>query len=121
MNEMVMTVNEIENDGKTIHLYFSPSFKRFVAYGYSAYLSVKVIHNLNTQYDVDLQMPYIVLEVEQMGRLLLSLGYRNLQSSFEQYDYLQLEALREIDEGKYKEWAYFYRSHCMVEDNSSTV
>lgn len=121
MDENVITFNEIENDGKTIHLYFSPSFKNYVAYGFSAFLVVEAIHGLNTQYDVDMQMPYIVLTGEQMSRLMLSLGYHKLPSPLEQYDYLHLEARRGIDEGRYNEWAYFYRSRCMAEDKPASV
>lgn len=38
-NKDLITLNEVQNDGKTIHLYFNTEVGLYVAYGFSAFYS----------------------------------------------------------------------------------
>lgn len=35
--------NELDNDGKTIHLYFNPEIGLYVAYGFSAFFAAHIV------------------------------------------------------------------------------
>ena len=37
MNKDLITQNEVDNDGKTIHLYFNTEIGLYVAFGFSAF------------------------------------------------------------------------------------
>jgi len=62
MDDTVILMNEVENDGKTVHLYLSPLYKNYVAYGISAYIVSRVVSTVECGYDYDAQMPKLKVE-----------------------------------------------------------
>ena len=39
MNQEIIIANEVQNDGKTIHLYFNPEVGFYLAFGFSAFFA----------------------------------------------------------------------------------
>lgn len=99
-------MNEVENDGKTAHLYFSTKYKMFVAYGISAYIVYKTLYNVKANYGSDLQMPMVKVDDSQLSMLKMGLGIIIDING----EYLQLEAEKNYDDADYDEWAGFVRS-----------
>ena len=42
-NKDLITLNEVQNDGKTIHLYFNTEIGLYVAYGFSAFFASHIV------------------------------------------------------------------------------
>ncbi len=106
IEEIKVLMNEVENDGRTAHLYFSSKYKIYVAYGISAYIVYKMIYNVKTNYEDDLQMPMVVVNNSQLSMLkkglVIIIDIKD--------EYLQLEAEKNYDDSDYNEWAGFVRS-----------
>lgn len=94
IEEKKVLMNEVENDGKTAHLYFSNKYMMFVAYGISAYIVNRVVHDVKGEYDEDLQMPMVMMNDSQIS--LLKKGLENIMSI--EAEYLQFEADRNYDD-----------------------
>jgi hypothetical protein len=62
-------MNELENDGKTPHLYFRANYKMFVAYGISAYIVYRTVYNVKANYESGLQMPMMIVDDSQLSML----------------------------------------------------
>jgi len=45
-NKDLITLNEVQNDGKTIHLYFNTEVGLYVAYGFSAFFASHIVSEL---------------------------------------------------------------------------
>lgn len=109
IKEKNVLMNEVENDGKTVHLYFSTKYKTFVSYGISAYIVNRVVHDVKTLYDENLQIPMVVV-----NELQVSMLRRGLESIMDIKDeYLQFEADKNYDDDGYDEWAGSLRSQHM--------
>ncbi len=98
MNEII-TINELKNDGKSIHLYFNGLVGLYTAYGYSAYaLSKKT--NVNAAYSESMQMPVVVINQEHLEELI-----KGLKVEKQKNGYYCLVSATGIDENEYVEWA----------------
>ncbi len=98
MNEII-TINEVNNDGRSIHLYFNGLVGLYTAYGYSAYaLSKKTI--VNAAYSDSMQMPVVVINPEHLEDLV-----KNLKVEKQKNGYYCLANEDAIDENEYMEWA----------------
>lgn len=106
IEEKKVLMNEVENDGKTAHLYFSTKYKMFVAYGISAYIVYKTLYNVKTDNESGLQMPMVIVDDSQLG--ILKKGLENIM--YIEEEYLRLEADKNYDDPGYDEWAGFVRS-----------
>lgn len=105
ISEKNILMNEVENDGRAVHLYYSLSFGKYVAYGISAYIVVRVVRQVKSRYDNDLQMPMVEVndsQVDTLRKWLTDIMY------FEE-EYVRLEALQGYDEQGYDEWAGYLR------------
>ena len=98
MNE-VITINEVNNDGKSIYLYFNGLIGLYAAYGFSAYLLSKVTE-VKVSYSENMQMPVVVINSEHLDEVK-----KKLKVKTEKQGFCYLEALEQIDENAYSDWA----------------
>lgn len=105
MDDILILMNEVENDGRTVHLYFSPYFKRYIAYGISAYIITRMAHGVECYYDDDMQMPMVKMSDSQLKRI----GSEVRKIVANERNYWRMEAILEYDEKGYAEWAGFLR------------
>ncbi len=97
MNEVV-TINEVNNDGKSIHLYFNGLVGLYTAYGYSAYNLSKET-TVNASYSDIMQMPVVVINAAHLDELLKCLKVVKHTSG-----YYCFASERVFDESQYSEW-----------------
>lgn len=98
MSEKIV-LNEVNNAGDRIHLYFNGWVGLYVAYGISAYLLSKET-KVAPSYSVDLQMPVTVINTGHYDLLTQRL---EVLKKVENYRCLKAEA--EYNEEAYSEWA----------------
>ena len=97
MNELV-TINEVRNDGKTIHLYFNGLVGLFTAYGYSAFLLNKET-KVNAAYSDSMQMPVVVINAEHLKVVI-----EKLKVVCHKDGYYCLAVENAVIEDEYAEW-----------------
>ena len=68
MNTDIITLNEVENDGKTIHLYYNAAVGFYVAYGYSAFFVTHVAAPA-CSFSEELLMPVALLRRSEVAKL----------------------------------------------------
>ncbi len=68
MNTDIITLNEVGNDGKTIHLYYNASVGFYVAYGYSAFF-VTHFASPPCSFSEELLMPVALLRHSEVAAL----------------------------------------------------
>lgn len=98
MNEII-TINEVQNDGKSIHLYYNGLVGLYTAYGFSAFNLSKVT-KLNPAYSESMQMPVVVLNSEHMDEVSEKLNVVKHENGH----YL-LTVDTPLDEEEYDKWA----------------
>lgn len=108
MNTEMITLNEVQNDGTLIHLYWNNDAEVWLSYGYSAYalrLLLKVRgYDCLRRYSEQMQMP-CTLVGEGTIRLLAS----QVGKEVPQKAYFRLVVSQEIDESDYQEWVHELR------------
>ena len=98
MNGMI-TINEVQNDGKSIHLYFNGLMGLYAAYGYSAFLLYK--HTIvAASYSESMQMPVVVMNSAHLDELK-----KQMEIVKQGKGYYCLTVEEGIDEKEYDEWA----------------
>lgn len=105
MNNDVITLNECQNDGSCIHLYFIEQFNSWVAYGLSAYHLRLIVkqngwHNSYRNFSKRMQMPYTVIDRATV-KLLMSLIAVE-QKYEEQYIFIRTSDF--VDRDAYAKW-----------------
>lgn len=102
--------NEILNDGDMIHMYYSPMYDEYVAYGYSAFIVLQICKNegqiLKESYSDEYQMPMGRVNDQQLD-LILSKGLK-LSDSLDN-SYYHVQSFITFDENDYDEWAQMMR------------
>lgn len=98
MNELI-TINEVRNDGKAIHLYFNGLVGLYTAYGYSAF-ALSRITKVNAAYSDNMQMPVVVINPAHLEELLIKTKVEKHTNGY--YCLLVEEG---FDENEYSEWA----------------
>lgn len=110
VSEDVIVKHEVLNDQKSIYVYYSKMFHGFVAYGFSAYLAMKVCKavgvDLKEDYSDDLQMPIVIIGLTKID--IIKYECVMMQDSIEGAFY-HLRCYQIIDEKKYDEWAQWLR------------
>ena len=106
----VIVKNEFQNDGKSIHIYFSEKFNGFVTYGFSAFLAMRALKAKDIQvqqrYSAEMQMPMVVIGKRQLKELIRDSVAK--QGTIEgKYYYIQSSA--KMDDEAYGEWAQWLR------------
>ena len=110
ISEDVIVKNEFLNDNRSIFSYYSEMYHRFVAYGISAYLSMKVCKAigvvLEEEYSSDLQMPMVIIDHSKMETIQYECIM--LQDCIEGSFY-HLLCNQIVEEWDYFEWARWLR------------
>lgn len=99
MNKEVITLNEVQNDGKTIHLYFNPEFGLYTAFGFSAFYAAHIV-DVIAAYSEELQMPVALMRKSDVSELRLSTN--KLQHDYHVYYKLGLKHELPLDD--YARW-----------------
>lgn len=100
MNKDLITLNEVENDGKTIHLYFNREIGLYVAYGFSAFFAAHIV-NVITAFSEDLTMPVALMRKPDVTELRLS----TIKHVHDYHVYYRLELKKELPLDDYVRWA----------------
>ena len=98
-------INETMNDGWTVHLYYSPTYQQYVAYGLSAYIVNKVFQGVKSSYETDVQMPMVKVDdikVEMLKKTMVCVVLKERQ-------YKRLETMTSYNDNRYSEWANYLR------------
>ena len=100
MNKDLITLNEFENDGKTIHLYFNPEVGLYVAFGFSAFFASHIV-NIISAFSEDLMMPVALMRKSDVTELRLS----TIKHQHDYHKYYRLELKNDIALDDYVRWA----------------
>ena len=100
-----IVLNEVNNTGDRIHLYFNGSVGLYVAYGISAFLLSKET-KVTPKYSDDMQMPVVVINVGHYDQL-----EQRLEVLEKVENYRCLKATVAYDESEYSEWASQLRGY----------
>lgn len=99
MNKDLITMNEVMNDGKTIHLYFNPEIGLYVAYGFSAFFAAHIV-DVIASFSEDMQMPVALLKKPDVTELRLSC----IKKQHDYHVYYHLELRNELGLDDYARW-----------------
>lgn len=97
MNEII-TINEVMNDGKCIHLYYNGLIGLYTAYGYSAFILSKLT-NVKAAFSENMQMPVVVINTTHLSEVI-----KDLKVVKQEKGYYLLSAENLIDEKEYYGW-----------------
>lgn len=100
MDKDLITMNEVQNDGKTIHLYFDTEVGLYVAYGFSAFFASHIV-DVITSFSEDMQMPVALMRKPDVMELRMS----TVKHQHDYHEYYRLELKRELALTDYKRWA----------------
>ncbi len=104
MDKHDITINEVNNDGTLIHLYWDTYIGAWCAYGYSAYK----LYLLNQSDDCksigrfseDMMMPYLIVSDEMLSHVL----QQSIDSAEQADSYIRIKVSGAIEKGTYNEW-----------------
>ncbi len=109
MNTDIVTLNECNNTGSYIHIYYYPIAGAWVSYGISAYLlgyfcKSKGIQTIES-YSFELQMPSVIVmdavDIAKQSSVITNSG-----------SYYLLDSDRKLDNDEYRSWASGLRNNC---------
>ncbi len=94
-----ITQNEVQNDGKTIHLYFNTEIGLYVAFGFSAFFASHIV-DVITAFSEDLEMPVALMRKPDVTELRLS----TVKHVHEYHEYYRLELKKPLALDDYVRW-----------------
>lgn len=97
---VIVTMNEVTNNGHQVHLYYDPSKNVYQAYGYSAYIITHAFPSVMASYAEDEQMPVVVVDDDLISRLKRRLN----EIRYIENEYYLMEAEKPINENDYTRW-----------------
>ena len=100
MDKELITKNEVDNDGKTVHLYFNTEIGLYVAFGFSAFFAAHIV-DVITAYSEDMHMPVALMRKSDVTELRLS----TVKHQHDYHEYYNLELKQEIPLDDYQRWA----------------
>lgn len=100
MDKDTITLNEVRNDGKTIHLYFNTEVGLYVAYGFSAFFAAHIV-NVITAFSEDLMMPVALMRKQDVSELRMS----TIKHEHQYHVYYQLELKHKLSLTDYSRWS----------------
>lgn len=100
MDKELITKNEVDNDGKTVHLYFNTEIGLYVAFGFSAFFAAHIA-DVITAYSEDMHMPVALMRKSDVTELRLS----TVKHQHDYHEYYNLELKQEIPLDDYQRWA----------------
>lgn len=95
----IITQNEVQNDGKTIHLYFNTEIGLYVAFGFSAFFASHIV-DVITAFSEDLEMPVALMRKPDVTELRLS----TVKHVHEYHEYYRLELKKPLPLDDYVRW-----------------
>ena len=95
-----ITMNEVMNDGKVVHVYFNNVTGLYMAFGVSAYIAMKYVSGVES-YSEQLQMPVVQMTKTQYEELCAK---QHVQKDAKK-GHVLIEASENVDEAAYEEWA----------------
>ena len=99
MDKELITKNEVENDGKTIHLYFNTEVGLYMAFGCSAFFASHIVDVISA-FSEDLQMPVALMRKPDVEELRLS----TIRREHDYHKYYRLELKRDLPLDAYTRW-----------------
>lgn len=99
-NQDVITLNEVQNDGKTIHLYFDTQVGLYVAYGFSAFFAAHIVDVISA-FSEDFRMPVALMRKPDVSELRLS----TVKHQHDYHEYYRLELKQPLPLDDYTRWA----------------
>lgn len=100
MDKDIITMREVQNEGKTIHLYFNTEVGLYVAYGFSAFFASHIV-DVITAFSEDLQMPVALMRKPDVSELRMSC----IKHEHDYHTYYNLELKKELPLDDYTRWA----------------
>lgn len=105
MNKEVITLNECQNDGGKIHLYYNKELDVWIAFGLSGYqlrLFVKGLglHNNFRTFSKEMQLPFTVVDEDVVKKLLSQKAINQHVES----DYIAVNVADKVDLDAYRKW-----------------
>lgn len=100
MDKETIIRNEVENDGKSIYLYFFPEIGLFVAYGFSAFFATHIV-DVPAAFSKEYEMPLVLLRNSDLRELKRSMVRRKYDDPLN----IRLEMKHEIELDDYVRWA----------------
>lgn len=100
IDKELITTNEVQNNGKVIHLYFNTEVGLYVAYGFSAFFASHMV-DVITAFSEDLQMPVALMRKQDVSELRLSC--KKEEHDYHVYYKLVLKQKMPLDD--YARWA----------------
>ena len=99
MDKNQIIQNEVENDGKTIHLYFNKEIGLYVAFGFSAFFASHIVPVI-ASFSEELEMPVALMRKPDVWELRES----TVKHLHEYHKYYRLELKKEMDLDDYVRW-----------------
>ena len=99
-NKEQITQEEVQNDGKTIFLYFNTEVGLYVAYGFSAFFASHIV-DVITAFSEDLQMPVALMRKRDVTELRMS----TIRLEHDYHEFYRLGLKKEIPLDDYVRWA----------------
>lgn len=100
MNIDVITMNEVDNDGQTIHLYFNTEIGLYVAFGFSAFFVSHIVPVIGS-FSEELMMPVVLMRKREVEELRQSV----VKHVHDYHKYYKLELKSPIALDGYQRWA----------------
>ena len=105
MNKEVITLNECQNDGGKIHLYYKKELDVWIAFGLSGYqlrLFVKGLglHNNFRTFSKEMQLPLTIVDDDVVKKLLSQKAINQHVES----DYIAVDVADKVDLDAYRKW-----------------
>jgi len=100
INKDIIIQNEVQNDGKTIHLYFNTEVGLYVAYGFSAFFAAHFV-DVIAAFSEDTQMPVALMRKQDVTELRLS----TIKHQHDYHKYYCLELKKPLPLDDYVRWA----------------
>lgn len=101
-------MNEVVNDGRSIHMYYDEKYNHYVAFGASAYYLTKILDDEDylSNYSIEMQMPMVATTSKHVESLTKQF---HVVSIYDGYVHLRQE--KAFYEEDYSEWAQKLRDH----------
>lgn len=96
----LITMNEVNNNGRTIHLYFNTEIGLYVAYGFSAFFAAHIVDVISS-FSEDMQMPVALMRKPDVDELKLS----TIKHQHDHHVYYRLEMKNQLELDDYTRWA----------------
>ena len=100
MNQEIIIFNEVQNDGKTIHLYFNAEVGLYTAFGFSAFFASHIV-DVITAFSEEMQMPVALMRKADVEELRMS----TIKLQHDYHEYYKFELKHKLPLDNYPRWA----------------